>query len=267
MTEFTQLQRIRQARSLVHCVSNIVSANDCANLALAIGASPMMALAPEEMEEITRISASTVLNTGTPDRERFHTCELCFRHAAALARPVILDPVGVGASRWRLREVKALLEKYRPTILRVNLGEVRALCGELGREQGVDSVGDASQAERLLLAKTAAEAYGTTVLLSGKTDLIHDGSRAVLVRGGSDRIGLVTGTGDMLSVLCGAFAAAEPDPLTAAILASSFWKLCAERAEAAAADKGTGELRSALLREAERITDQDLYKAHKAELL
>ena len=227
----------------------------------------MLALAPEEMEEITEISASTVLNTGTPERERFRVCEICFSKAAELAQPVILDPVGVGASSWRLREVKALLEKFRPTILRVNLGEARALCGDIGREQGVDSVGEASETERLLLAKTAAETYKTTVLLTGKTDLIHDGIRSAQVSGGSERIGLVTGTGDMLSVLCGAFAAVEQDPLTAAALASAFWKLCAERAETASADKGPGEFRLALLREAERITDRDLDVARKIKRL
>ena len=113
MTEYATLAEIRQKRPLVHCVSNIVSANDCANLALALGASPMMALAVEEMEEITSISDATVLNTGTPEQNRFEVCRICFREAEDMHQPVILDPVGVGASSWRLREVKKLLENYR----------------------------------------------------------------------------------------------------------------------------------------------------------
>ena len=101
MLNYTRLDQIRQMRPLLHCVSNIVSANDCANLALAIGASPMMAQAAEEMEEITRISSATVLNTGTPDKDRFSVCRLCGSVAKTLGQPLIVDPVGVGASQWR----------------------------------------------------------------------------------------------------------------------------------------------------------------------
>ena len=103
------LKEIRSRKPLVHCISNIVTANDCANLLLTIGASPMMAQAPEEMEEITAISSATVLNTGTPDAARFAACEICGVHANRLHRPVVLDPVGVGASSWRLVNVQHLL--------------------------------------------------------------------------------------------------------------------------------------------------------------
>ena len=102
MPDFSRLDEIWARRPLIHCVSNIVSANDCANLALAVGASPMMAHAAEEMEDITAISSATVLNTGTPDAERFKVCLACGRAANAAAQPLVLDPVGVGASPWRL---------------------------------------------------------------------------------------------------------------------------------------------------------------------
>ena len=134
------VQALRRRRPLLHCVSNQVSANDCANLALAVGASPMMAAAAEEMEEITALSDATVLNTGTPEGARFAACRICAAASARLGRPLVLDPVGVGASAWRLAEVGRLLEAGRPTILRVNLGEARALAHLAGREQGVDSV-------------------------------------------------------------------------------------------------------------------------------
>ena len=99
MLDFTRLDEVRRRRPLIHCVSNIVTANDCANLALAVGASPMMAQAPEEMEAISAVSDVTVLNTGTPDAEKFRACRIC---AASARHPVVLDPVGVGASPWRL---------------------------------------------------------------------------------------------------------------------------------------------------------------------
>ena len=142
MFDFTQLEEVRRRRPLIHCVSNIVTANDCANLALAVGASPMMAQAPEEMEAISSISGATVLNTGTPDAEKFRACRIC---AASAHHPVVLDPVGVGASPWRLGQVRDLLDGFTPAILRVNLGEAQALLGTDGREQGVDSPLPASQ--------------------------------------------------------------------------------------------------------------------------
>lgn len=145
MIDFTRLEDVKRRRPLIHCVSNIVSANDCANLALAVGASPMMAQAPEEMVDITAISAATVLNTGTPDEEKFRACLLCGQAAAPLAQPVVLDPVGVGASPWRLERTEALLAAFRPTILRVNLGEAKALtqCAGAGCSNGLTRLNEA----------------------------------------------------------------------------------------------------------------------------
>ena len=261
MFDFTQLEEIRRRRPLIHCVSNIVTANDCANLALAVGASPMMAQAPEEMEAISSISDATVLNTGTPDAEKFRSCRIC---AASARHPVVLDPVGVGASPWRLAQVRALLEDFTPAILRVNLGEAQALLDGGGREQGVDSPLPASRAERRDFAMALARRRSTAVLLTGPEDLITDGQRVWCVTGGSGLMALVTGTGCMLSVLCGVFAAVEPDAALAAALASAFWKVCARRAERLAAGRGSGSFRTALLDAANTLTAPDA--AREAEI-
>ena len=254
MPDFARLAAIGRARPLIHCVSNIVSANDCANLALAVGASPMMAQAPEEMVDITAISAATVLNTGTPDEEKFRACLLCGQAAAPLAQPVVLDPVGVGASPWRLERTEALLAAFRPTILRVNLGEARALLQLDSREQGVDSPAASSREERLEIAVRLAQRRRTTVLLSGPEDIAADGSAAWCVTGGSDLMSKVTGTGCMLSVLCGVFAAVEPDRLSAAVLASAFWKVCSRRAELTVGERGPGSFRGALMDAADALS-------------
>ena len=262
MFAFPQLEEVRRRRPLIHCVSNIVTANDCANLALAVGASPMMAQAPEEMEAISSISDATVLNTGTPDAEKFRACRIC---AASARHPVVLDPVGVGASPWRLAQVRALLEDFTPAILRVNLGEAQALLGEDGREQGVDSPLPASRAERRDFAMALARRRNTAVLLTGPEDLITDGERVWCVTGGSGQMALVTGTGCMLSVLCGVFAAVEPDAAVAAALASAFWKVCARRAENLSAGRGSGSFRTALLDAANTLTAADA--AQEAEIV
>ena len=117
MLDVGPLEALRRQRPLIHCVSNLVTANDCANLALAVGASPMMACAPQEMAEITAAASATVLNTGTPDEERFEVCRLCGCEAVRLGHPVVLDPVGVGASPWRLRRTQELLHLWTPSIL------------------------------------------------------------------------------------------------------------------------------------------------------
>ena len=262
MFAFPQLEEVRRRRPLIHCVSNIVTANDCANLALAVGASPMMAQAPSEMEAISSISDATVLNTGTPDAEKFRACRIC---AASARHPVVLDPVGVGASPWRLGQVRALLEGFTPAILRVNLGEAQALLGEDGREQGVDSPLPASRAERRDFAMALARRRNTAVLLTGPEDLITDGERVWCVTGGSGQMALVTGTGCMLSVLCGVFAAVEPDAAVAAALASAFWKVCARRAENLSAGRGSGSFRTALLDAANTLTAADA--AQEAEIV
>lgn len=240
------LKKIRERRPLVHCISNIVSANDCANLLLSVGASPMMAQAEEEMAEIAAISSAAVLNTGTPDAARFRLCALRGALAAQRQTPVILDPVGAGASKWRLEQLEALLSHFRPAIVRVNLSEALALLGREGRERGVDSAADLG-AQAGACAQALARKLGAVVLLSGDTDRVSDGARECEVSGGSAMMTAVTGSGCMLSALCGAFAAVEPDALRAAVMAARFWKDCAARAEAQAAGRGPGSFHIALM--------------------
>lgn len=267
MPDFARLDQIRARRPLIHCVSNIVSANDCANVVLAAGAGPVMAHAPEEMADVTAASDATVLNTGTPDEARFHTCLLCGQEAARRSQPVVLDPVGVGASPWRLERVRALLERFPVSILRVNLGEALALLGERGGERGVDSPDPASPEARSAAAAALARRYRAAVLLTGPEDLAADGEGLCRVLGGSPRMTAVTGTGCMLSALCGVFAAVEPEPLEAAALASAFWKTCARRAEEQAGGRGPGSFRTALLDAAGTLTAAELAAEAEIETL
>lgn len=267
MIDFNRLEEVRRKRPLIHCVSNIVTANDCANLALAVGASPIMAQAPQEMGDITAASDTTVLNTGTPDEIKFEACMLCGKAASAAGHPVVLDPVGVGASPWRLRRVQELLHLFTPSILRVNLGEAQALSAGGGREQGVDSPAPASRAERLSAARALALHRRTAVLLSGPEDIVTDGQTAWCLPGGSDLMAFVTGTGCMLSVLCGVFAAVEPEPMKAAVLASAFWKVCSRRAQENAAGRGPGTFRAALMDAAANLTAADFAVLAKIESL
>lgn len=208
MSVSAPLATIRAQHPLLHCISNIVSANDCANLALAIGASPIMAQAPQEMADIAALAGAVVLNTGTPDEAKFAAARTAGATANRRSIPVVLDPVGVGASPWRLANIQSLLQQVQPAIVRVNAGEAAALLGLGGSEHGVDSL--TAPKAPAGLAAALAQKLGCVVLLSGTEDLIADGQQLCTVRGGSDRMRTVTGAGCMLSVLCGAFAAVQP---------------------------------------------------------
>ena len=233
---------LRRKNPLVHCISNIVSANDCANLLLAIGASPIMAQAPEEMAEITAKADALVLNTGTPNYEKFEACRIAGITANSGNIPVILDPVGVGASAWRLDQVTNLLRAVHPSIIRANGAEARALLGIPAAEHGVDDTGNTSDAA---LAQKLAEQYDCTILLSGESDIVSDTKRTLTLAGGSPRMKQITGAGCMLSALCGAFAGVA-DPFSAAQTAAVLWKRGAECAEKQAGTLGLGSFHAAL---------------------
>ena len=148
MSVSAPLAAIRAQHPLLHCISNIVSANDCANLALAIGASPIMAQAPQEMADIAALASAVVLNTGTPDEAKFTAARTAGATANRRSIPVVLDPVGVGASPWRLANIQSLLQQVQPAIVRVNAGEAAALLGLGGSEHGVDSLTAPQSARR-----------------------------------------------------------------------------------------------------------------------
>lgn len=239
---------VRARRPLVHCISNIVTANDCANILYAVGASPMMAEACEEMAEITALADAADLNLGTPSRDKYAAARICLTESNRLGKPVVLDPVGVGASSWRLEQVALLLESGRPDIVRVNLAEAEALLGRGRSEQGVDSPGRTEREVRARAASALAARLGCAVLLTGPVDAAAapDG-RLELIEGGSELAPLVTGSGCMLSALCGAFAAVTDDMFAAAVAAARFWKRCSARAEALCGRRGSGSFRAALM--------------------
>ena len=196
-----------------------------------------------------------MLNTGTPDEAKFTAARTAGATANRRSIPVVLDPVGVGASPWRLATVQSLLQPGRsPPLWRVNGRGGRRLAWALAAaSHGVDSL--TAPKAPAGLAAALAQKLGCVVLLSGTEDLIADGQQLCTVRGGSDRMRTVTGAGCMLSVLCGAFAAVQPgDAFTAAVQAARFWKACAEQAEDHAA--GAGSFRVALFDAAGNMTDE-----------
>ena len=219
------LDRVRERRPLIHCITNYVTANDVANLLLACGASPIMADEPEEVEEITARCAGLCLNLATPSRRTIPSLMRAGVKAGELGRPVVLDPVGVGASALRLRTAQELMARVTFTVLRGNVSELRALAGGQEHTRGVDAGGadavtEAELERGVAFAKGTARRTGTVVAVTGAIDLVSDGEQCVVIRNGRPEMGLVTGTGCQLSALTAACLAASPErPLEAAAAA------------------------------------------------
>ena len=222
------LEEMRRQRPLVHNITNFVVMTETANILLHIGASPVMAHAPEEVEELARAAGALVLNIGTLEKSWIDSMLLAGRAAAENGVPVVLDPVGAGATRLRTETSLRILQEVQPTVLRGNAAEVSILAGIEARVKGVEADGAiASPAE---IARRAAQKFNTTAVVTGPQDAISDGSRVILVNNGHPMLGMLTGTGCMATALVGAFLAVEKDAVAAALGALVSFGLAAERA-------------------------------------
>lgn len=265
------LRNLRDRRPLVHAITNYVTANDCANLLLACGASPIMADEPDEAPEITARAAGLVLNLGTLHRGTIPAMIACGKTANARGIPVVLDPVGAGASHLRTGTALRLLREVRFTVIRGNLSEIETLARGHGTAYGVDSA-DRVTPDNLdaccALVRDFARRTGAVVAMSGAVDLVSDGETVYCIRNGHPMMRLVTGTGCQLSCLAGAFAAANPDrPLEAAAAAVCAMGLCGEIAHTRLGPlDGNGSYRTYMLDAVCRLTPDQLEKGARYEL-
>lgn len=222
------LHRIRKTKPVVHSITNYVVMNSTANVLLAMGASPIMAHALEEMEDISLISNSLVVNIGTLSNAWSEAMQAAGRIAVAMGKPFVLDPVGAGATKLRTQTARRILDSSRPTVIRGNPSEVIALSGREQSTRGVDSVHTTQQA--LDIASSIAQSFGTVIAVTGERDLVTDGSRSLIIEGGDRMMGYVTGTGCAASVVVGAFLAVERDAVDAAAAALAFFGLAGSKA-------------------------------------
>ena len=216
------IEKIRRAAPLIHCITNYVTVNDVANVLLAIGARPIMADDPEEVEEITDLCAGLCLNIGTLNARTVPSMLSAGKHARAFGHPVVLDPVGAGASRLRTETALRILHEVRPTVIRGNISEIRTLAVGSGTTQGVDAnAADAVTEENLAATADFLRAFAARaeaiVVVTGAIDLVTDGVTVYAVRNGRAEMGRVTGTGCQLSALLAAALAVEPLGLLAAV--------------------------------------------------
>ncbi|MCL4506211.1 MAG: hydroxyethylthiazole kinase [Chloroflexi bacterium] len=248
------LERVRREQPLVHVITNFVTMNAVADALRAFGARPVMAHAIEEVAEITAASRALVLNLGTPSTERLQAMRASGEHARACGIPVVLDPVGVGASQFRTAWALDFLAHTGAQVVRGNGGEIAALAGRRGAMSGVDGViGDIDVATE---SRAVARAFTTTVAATGATSLVTDGLHACAIQNGHPFLPTITGTGDMASALIGACLAVERNAFIAAASGLIALGLAGERAGAAA--RGPGSFRAALLDALYGLTTQQV---------
>ncbi|MEG1000482.1 MAG: hydroxyethylthiazole kinase [Cellulosilyticaceae bacterium] len=244
------LENTASCHPLVHCITNYISANDCANILLACGASPIMADALQEVEEITSHSNALVLNMGTLNEDKLRSMLCAGQQANRLGIPIILDPVGVGASTFRRNAAKQLLETLHLTVIRGNASEIETLTTYQSVSQGIDVNTTSLESTSLLFAQELSKKIGAIVVISGATDLITYKRTTYQVFNGHPILTRITGTGCMLTSLIGAYCGANPSSLLEATVAAvGTMGLCAELAydQTESSQRGTGTLRIRLL--------------------
>jgi len=231
------LRLLREQRPLVHQITNYVVMNETANATLAVGALPVMAHAREEVEEMAGIASALVLNIGTLSPHWVDAMLAAGTVANERGVPVVLDPVGAGATRYRTETAQRILDSVSVAVLRGNAGEIATLVGVAAEVRGVESIDGGGDAKGL--AREAARTLGLVAAVTGPVDFVSDGDRTVAVANGHPLLGSITGTGCMASALTGCFLAVAGSPLAAAAEALVAFGVAGEDAAVGAQGPGS----------------------------
>lgn len=222
------LEAVRQNKPLIHNITNFVVMNSTANALLAMGASPVMAHAPNEVEEMVSFAGALVLNIGTLTDRWVDSMLKAGAKATAMNTPIVLDPVGSGATALRTAAAKKIIGETRISVIRGNASEVLSLQRDDTTTKGVDSIH--TVADATAAAQALAVALETTLAITGPIDLVTDGRQVIRVANGHPLMGFVTGTGCAATVAVGAFLAVDPNPVSATATALAYFGLAGEMA-------------------------------------
>lgn len=262
------ITRNRKRKPLIHCITNHVTANDCANILLACGGSAIMADDPDEAEEVTAMCSGLVINMGTPNPRKLDAMLRAGTAANRLGHPVILDPVGVGSSAMRREAGRRLLEQVRFTAIRGNATEIATLTCGTAAHRGVDADMEKASMDTVYEnAKRLSRETGAVVIVTGDTDIVTDGKTLYRVHNGHPMMKTVTGSGCQLSALLGAYVTANPDQLLPAALAAvCAMGLCGEIAhERLTPPDGNAGYRNYIIDAVYNLTPEALQKGAKYE--
>ena len=265
------LVQVREKKTLVQCITNVVTVNDCANILLASGGSPTMASHPLEVEEAVADVRALVCNMGAIDK--IDSMILAGKAANRLGKPVILDPVGAGGTQLRREAVRRLLEEVHFTVIRGNASEIRYLAGHKSTSSGVDvssldEITEDNLGAAVAMAADLAEKLHAVIAISGKIDVISDGKRSCVLRNGCATMARITGSGCMLTALIGAFCGACEDSFFATCSAMAAMGISGEIADVKRLRNGTGNatFRNDLIDAVFNLTEEELRQGVRHEI-
>ena len=234
--------RVKAEAPLIHCITNPISINDCANAVLALGAKPIMAEHPLETADIAARADALSVNLGNITDVRLKGISAAAESAVKNATPIIIDAVGVTCSTLRMSFCADFIKRYKPMIIKGNYAEINALAGESFSSKGIDST-EKDFNKSMNAAKALALSTGAVVLASGAFDIISQGKKTAIVKNGCELMGMLTGTGCMLGAITGTFLSCGA-PFESAILGCGFFGACGELSSSAS---GTGSFRTMLM--------------------
>ncbi len=254
MTVHKIRESVRGQSPLIHCITNPISIQQCANAVLAAGARPIMAEHPKEVREITQTAAALLLNLGNITDARMEAMLISAEAARSKGIPVTLDAVGAACSSLRRAFAGRLIELAAPAVIKGNYSEIKALDQQSYRSPGVDADRTLDRDGLSSVSVRLARRYHTVILASGKEDIITDGRRLVYVKNGVRQLSAVTGTGCMLGALCAAYLSVQPD-WNAAAAACAVLGICGQLAET---QKGSGSFLVHLFDALSSVEDREL---------
>lgn len=268
------LENVRNTHPLVHNITNYVTVNDCANVLLACGASPIMSDDIDEVCEITTICNALNINIGTLNKFTVPAMLMAGKKAGELNHPIVLDPVGAGASTLRTKTAMSILEEVKPTVIRGNISEIKTLAMGTSTTKGVDAdIADKVTKETLnstvAFAKDFAKRTGAIIAITGEIDIIANENMAYCIYNGHSMMSSITGTGCQLSALIGAYIAANKgDELKATAAATCAMGLCGEKAFARLGKQdGNLTYRDYIIDAVYNLNGEELEKGAKYEIM
>lgn len=247
---------IRQQQPLIHCITNPISINQCANSILAVGGRPMMAEHPGEVAEITQTAGALMLNLGNITDIRMESIGISAETAVAADIPILLDAVGIACSRLRRNYTNELLSNVTPMVIKGNYSEVYALYQDSYCSSGVDTDASLDIPAIDRCAASLARERNTIILASGKVDIVTDGKRLVHSHNGTPQLSMVTGTGCMLGALCATYLTADRS-LDAVITACAALGISGEKSQT---HKGNGTFLVNLMDALSTLSAEDIYE-------
>jgi hydroxyethylthiazole kinase len=267
------LENVRNKCPLIHNITNYVTVNDCANILLACGGSPIMADDINEVCEITSICGGLNINIGTLNSATIESMLAAGKKANELNHPVLLDPVGAGASSLRTNTAKNIISEVKLTVIRGNISEIKTVAGEISRTSGVDAAVEDAVTENSIdntisFAKRLAADTGSVIAITGAVDIVADSDKAYVIRNGNPMMSRITGTGCMLSAMTTAYITANPDNITEAVAASvCAMGLCGELAYERLGERdGNSSYRDYIIDEVYNLTAEKLENGAKYEI-